>query len=308
MRGLLQLCNPDAAADNCSKPYQAFKIVTWQQGGCKKAEAGCRSPEGCLMTIANRFPRNIAVELCVGGIDDVVLAASRCVDRIELNCGMAIGGLTPTSALAAAARAIFSGPIIAMVRPREGGFVYSDAEYRLMLQEGECLLKEGVDGLAVGILTQSNRIDTVRCAEFRRAFPEATLVFHKAFDFAPDRKTALRELIECGFHRILTSGGAKTAIDGATELTTLQQLAGRQIEILPGGGIRAENVASLIHATGFRQIHSAAREIASEITSNVASTGLGLPGCDDFHYDRTSQQKLDALIRAIEQIDLPSLF
>jgi len=252
------------------------------------------------MTTTTRPLRNITVELCVGGIDDVLLAASRSIDRIELNCGMAVGGLTPTSSLAAEARAVFSGPIIAMVRPREGGFVYSDAEFRLMLQEGESLLEKGIDGLALGFLTQSNQIDVVRCAEVRRAFPNASLVFHKAFDFVPDRKIALAQLIDCGFNRILTSGGAKTAIEGATELSCLQQLAGDQIEILPGGGIRADNIASLIRATGIRQIHSAAREIAFEFTSRSTSMGLGLPGCDDFHYGRTSQQKLDELLQAIE--------
>jgi copper homeostasis protein len=151
------------------------------------------------MTSSTRSHRNITVELCVGGIDDVVLAASRSVDRIELNCGMAVGGLTPTSALAKTAREIFPGPIIAMVRPREGGFVYSDAEYRLMLDEGESLLRKGIDGLATGFLTPNLQIDTVRCAEFRRAFPNALLVFHKAFDFLPDRTTALQQLIDCGF-------------------------------------------------------------------------------------------------------------
>ena len=260
------------------------------------------------MTSSNRSDRKITVELCVGGVDDVALAAHRGVDRIELNCGMAMGGLTPTTALATAARRMFSGPIIAMVRPREGGFVYSDAELRLMLREGESLLEQRIDGLALGVLTQNHQIDTVRCAEFRRAFPDVTLVFHKAFDFVPDRKVALQQLIDCGFHRILTSGGAKAAIDGATELATLRQLARRQIEILPGGGIRAENVASLIQVTGLRQIHSAAREIASEIASHSTGMGLGLPGCDDFHHGRTSQQKLDALLKAIEQINLPTPF
>ena len=255
------------------------------------------------MNTATRSHRNITVELCVGGIDDVALAASRAIDRIELNCGMAVGGLTPTSALSTTAREIFPGPIIAMVRPREGGFVYSDAEYRVMLKEGESLLEKEIDGLATGFLTPHQQIDTVRCAEFRRSFPNATLVFHKAFDFVHDRKVALKQLIDCGFNRILTSGGAKTAIEGAIEISGLHQLAGGQIEILPGGGIRAENVASLIHATGIRQIHSAAREVASEISSHSTSMGLGMPGCDDFHHGRTSQQKLDELLRAIELTD-----
>lgn len=255
------------------------------------------------MNNSTRSLREITVELCVGGIDDVALAASRAVDRIELNGGMAVGGLTPTSALATTAREIFPGPIIAMVRPREGGFVYSAAEFRLMLQEGERLLQIGIEGLATGFLTPHNQIDTVRCAEFRSAFPTATLVFHKAFDFVSDRSTALQQLIDCGVHRVLTSGGARTAMEGATELSRLQQLAGDQIEILPGGGIRAENIVSLIRATGIRQIHSAAREVATETSAYSTSMGLGMPGCDDFHYSRASQHKLDELLQAIDQAD-----
>jgi copper homeostasis protein len=246
--------------------------------------------------------RNITIELCVGGIDDVVLAANRAVDRIELNCGMAVGGLSPTSALATTAREIFPGPIIAMVRPREGGFVYSDAEFRLMLQESERLLQKGIEGLATGFLTPHNQIDTVRCAAFHNAFPNANLVFHKAFDFVTDQSTALQQLIDCGFHRVLTSGGAKTAMEGATELSRLQQFAGDQIEILPAGGIRAENIVSLIRVTGIRQIHSAAREVATETSAQSTSMGLGIPGRDDFHFGRLSQHKLDELLRAIDSL------
>jgi copper homeostasis protein len=269
----------------------------------RKRQQAAAVQKGHFMTNATRSHRNVTVELCVGGIDDVALAASRAVDRIELNCGMAVGGLTPTSALTKTAREIFPGPIIAMVRPREGGFVYSEAEYRLMLREAESLLEKGMDGLATGFLTPNLRIDTVRCAEFRQAFPNATLVFHKAFDFVPDQTVALQQLIDCGFNRILTSGGARTAEDGAIELSSLHQLASGQIEILPGGGIRAENVAALIQATGIRQIHSSAREVASEFTVHSMSMGLGVPGCDDFHYGRTSKHRLDQLLHEVAAID-----
>lgn len=256
------------------------------------------------MTSTTHADQKTIIELCVGGIDDVAMAADRSADRIELNCGMAVGGLTPTSVLSAAARAIFPGPIIAMVRPREGSFVYSDAEFRLMLKEGECQIQSGMDGLATGFLTQDNHIDVGKCAEFRRAFPGVTLVFHKAFDFVFDRDVALRQLIDCGFNRILTSGGAQTAMEGAEEISHLHRLASDQIEILPGGGIRAENVAALIRKTSIRQIHSAAREVASDTSSHSSSAGLGMPGCDDFHYGRLSQQKFDELRHAIEQADL----
>lgn len=132
-----------------------------------------------------------------------------------------------------------------MVRPREGGFCYSETEYAAMLADARALLAAGADGLAFGFLHDDGTVDEARTREFVALCGEKEAVFHRAFDVTPDRDAAMQTLIACGVKRVLTSGGACDAPSGKDELRRLQAAYGRQIEILPGGGIRAENAAQL---------------------------------------------------------------
>lgn len=212
----------------------------------------------------------VLVELCAGGIDDVQLAAELAVDRIELNCGMPLGGLTPSLGLLQQARTVFPGPIIAMVRPREGGFCYSPAEFSQLLTDAQLLLDHGASGLACGFLHADGTVDEARCEQFRRQFSDCTLVFHRAFDVLPDLLHGLQQLAHCGWNRILTSGGQATALGGASVLQRLHALSRGRIEILAGGGIRAEHVQPLVNATGIRQLHAAVRSLQSDSSTHCA--------------------------------------
>lgn len=216
------------------------------------------------------------IELCTGSIEDVILAAELDVDRIELNSGMAVGGLTPPAGLVAAALRTFDGPIIAMVRPREAGFAYTNAEFTQMLNDCEFLLASGVEGIAIGFLKSDGSVDIERCIQLRRLFPTATLVFHKAFDATPDLAQASQQLIDSGFNRILTSGGRAVAIDGSRVIRELRNSFGADIEYIVGGGVRANNLESIIRETGCNQIHTAARTvIADPSTDNNSGLDFG---------------------------------
>lgn len=247
--------------------------------------------------------KGLVVELCAGGIEDVILAAVHEVDRIELNTGMPVGGLTPSAGLVTAARAAFPRPIIAMLRPREGGFTYSDAEYCQMLNDSEVLISAGIDGIATGFLSTTGTIDVLRCEKLRALFPDATLVFHRAFDVTADLHVALNQLIDCGFDRILTSGGMPTAVDGAGVLRQLHLEAAGRIEILPAGGIRASSVIPLIGQFGCNQIHSSVREIVSDLsTQHNSQVHFGPPGHDNGSYGRASADQLQALLSAVKHL------
>ena len=87
---------------------------------------------------------------------------------------------------------------------------------------------------------------------FRRAYPE---IF-------PDRTEALERLISLGVDRLLTSGGAATAAEGADQIRALVAQANGRIVILPGGGITPENVARLVERTGVREVHFSVRDAA----------------------------------------------
>ena len=242
----------------------------------------------------------LLVELCAGGVDDVLLAAGLGVDRIELNSGMAVGGLTPSAGLASFARATFSGPIIAMVRPREGGFAYSNAEFHQMLTDAELLLAAGLDGIAIGFLTSEGGVDEIRCCKVRALFPSATLVFHKAFDATPNLDAALGQLTNSGFDRVLTSGGMKTASEGAAVLKRLHEKASQAVEILPGGGIRASNVESLLETTGCNQFHSAVRQVCEDSSmQHTSELHFGLPGETNGSFGRASEDQLKSLLAAV---------
>jgi len=247
------------------------------------------------------------LELCVGGIDDVLLAQKNNVPRIELNSAIALGGLTPSLALLLQARKAYSGKIIAMVRPREGDFCYSHAEIQTMLLDAELLVQHGADGIAIGFLTASGSVDAHTCLLLRKRLPNTHLVFHRAFDVAACLTTALSQIIELGFQTILTSGGCQTALAGAPVLQSLNQQAAGKIQILPAGGIRATNVASVLQLTGCPEIHAAVREIIEPPPApHHRSLHFGIPGQSSLSSSRTSAAALQQLLHAIRSAPPPN--
>jgi copper homeostasis protein len=85
------------------------------------------------------------------------------------------------------------------------------------------------------------------------------VTFHRAFDECPDLTAALDAVIETGARRILTSGGTTSIMVGLDSLAHLVKLAGDRIVIMPGGGIRSDNVEHMLQTTGAREIHSSLR-------------------------------------------------
>ena len=82
------------------------------------------------------------------------------------------------------------------------------------------------------------------------------MTFHRAFD----EKGDLEEAIRLGFDRVLTSGGAKTAPEGAKQIANYVRQAKGRITILPGGGIDASNVARLVRETGVQEVHFSVKD------------------------------------------------
>ncbi|MGB0740446.1 MAG: copper homeostasis protein CutC [Planctomycetaceae bacterium] len=245
------------------------------------------------------FPsRNFTLELCTGGIEDVLLAAAFDADRIELNCGMASGGLTPSQALAEEARRVFTGNIVSMIRPREGSFTYSPREFLMMLHDAELLVGMGINGLAVGCLNEDGSIHRNQAYRFREILPNTELVFHRAFDWTPCRSEALEVLIDCGYRRVLTGGGPGPACSEG--LKSLVDQADGRIELVACGGIRAHNAAQIIQDSGVTQIHSAAREVVDPTPpANPGSLHFGLPDSGPASYGQMSKQQLKLLLEAV---------
>src|SRR5258708_24825631 len=114
----------------------------------------------------------------------------------------------------------------------------------------------GMDGVVLGFLTEKRRVDVERTrelVEFARPLP---VTYHRAFDENADLGQALEDIIESGAKRILTSAGAKSALEGAALLADLVEAAGERIVIVPGAGISAANIAEVARRTKAREFHS----------------------------------------------------
>lgn len=215
---------------------------------------------------------NVIVEVCCGSLDDALEAQRGGADRIELNCGLAQGGLTPSLGLLVKCKEMLNIPVIVMVRPRGGGFCYTENEAQTMYRDAELLLKHSADGIAFGFLNGDGSVDVRRCKGMLSIIGNRMSVFNRAIDIVPDPIKALECLIQLGVKRVLTSGQHPKAIDGAPIIRLLKEKAGEKIEILACGGIRADNIQTVLSLTGCNQVHFALpkEHIDSSVGANAA--------------------------------------
>ena len=222
----------------------------------------------------------ILVEVCCGSADDVIEAYKAGADRVELNSNLFHGGLTPTIGSLLVAKRKTGMKIMTMVRPREGGFCYTDTEFTVAVEDAGQLLKNGSDGLVFGFLREDGTIDDRRTAILADIALSAgkEAVFHRAIDVVPDWKEALDVLIDLHITRVLTSGQEPDVFYGTETVKEMIEYAAGRIEIMPGAGITQKNVRRIIDATGTNQIHIAAhRQLADTSVSNNRSIFYG--GC-----------------------------
>ena len=231
-------------------------------------------PESLSSPVPNSNPqsRRVLLEVCVASADDAVAAWKGGADRLELNSALELGGLTPSLGLLREVLEAVPLPVIAMIRPRPGGFAYSDSDYRVMLRDLHLMISNGAHGAAFGILTEQGMVDVERCRLLIRRIREAyavrpghekavgpACVFHRAFDVVADPFLTLETLIELGFTRVMTSGQEESAYNGIPVIAELIRKAAGRMEILPAGGINRFTIDDVLRRTGCDQVHASLR-------------------------------------------------
>lgn len=236
----------------------------------------------------------MVIEIVAQSLDDALAAERAGADRLELVSALSLGGLMPSVGTLEAVVQACPLPVVAMVRPRSGGFGYSEGELAAMERDGERFLEAGARGLVFGVLDQGG----VAKANERLVRLGGEAVFHRAFDALPDPLDALERLIDLGFRRVLTSGGRGTAMDGAETIQRLIERADGRIEILPGGGVRPENVAQLVARTGATQVHLAGQEWVGDPTA--AGMTFNGPAHPEDRFGRVSESVVRAIRSELE--------
>ena len=192
-------------------------------------------------------------------IESCILAQAAGAHRIELCDNPGEGGTTPSYGFIKAARQILQIELYPIIRPRGGDFLYSDAEFEVMKADVKVCKELACDGVVIGILNTDGTVDKKRCKELLEIAYPLGVTFHRAFDRAKDAAQALEDVIEIGCERILTSGLVPAAPDGAETLAALIKQADERIIIMPGSGVRADNIVELAKRTGAVEFHTSAR-------------------------------------------------
>lgn len=211
----------------------------------------------------------IGVEVVCCSPSDCEAAERAGATRIELCGAILAGGLTPSLGLFEECRASTALPIMVMIRPREGGFLYSDAEYRQMERDVDEFGSRRAYGVVFGILNADGSIDEPRMGALRQRAGAMQAMCHRAFDVTPDPLLGLDALARAGFDRVLSSGQERDIRQGMPLLQRMFAHAGGRIEIQPCEHIRADNARFVIESLRPKSLHLGPFLDASDPTSDL---------------------------------------
>ncbi len=213
------------------------------------------------------------LEICVDDPVGIREALAGGADRLELCSALELGGLTPSAALID--HAVSTGlPVHPMIRLRAGGYVLQDGDVAVMIEEIRLALAHGAAGVVVGALLPDGRLDREAMARFRDAARDAVIVLHRAIDLSADPVAAVEQARALGYDKVLSSGGAASAPDGAETLARMVEAAGPDLSVMAGAGVRPDNVAALVAATGVREVHGSASRLAPAPDEKVMRLGF----------------------------------
>ena len=212
-------------------------------------------------------------------------------DRVELCSALDLGGLTPSIGMVEAA--VGTGiPVHVLVRPRAGGFRFSATEVSLMVRDIEAVTDAGAAGVVIGALTAQGELDRHAVRALLEAAEGLEVTVHRCVDVLSDPVSAVARLADLGVTRVLTSGGAATAAQGAQTLARMVGAADGRLQVMAGGGVTAQDVPGLA-ATGVAAVHLSARR-------RVDDAGPSGPGGGPAGYDVTDGAAVLAARRALE--------
>jgi len=240
----------------------------------------------------------------VDSLESAIAAERGGATRVELCSDLLEGGITPSAGLIATARKKVSIGLHVMIRPRGGDFFYSDDEFDVMRRDIVMAKQLGADGVVFGILDLEANVDIQRTRALVDLARPLQTTYHRAFDMSADLSRALEQVVEAGVDRILTSGGAQTAVEGTAMLRTLVERAKGRVIIMAGGGIDDQNVQIVLKKTGVREIHAGLKTIVeSPMKYRSESISMGVTGGSEYQRFVVTESRVENLVRAVRRFE-----
>lgn len=199
------------------------------------------------------------LEIAANSLASALAAQTGGADRVELCENLGEGGCTPSYGTLALARERLAIPLYVLIRPRGGDFVYTGDDWELMRRDVALCRQLGCDGVVIGGLDADGGIAMDGCRMLVAEAGPLGVTFHRAFDCVADRAAALEQVVALGCERILTSGGADSAPQGAAVIAADIARAGGRLALLAGAGINVDNLPALLRVSGVCEVHASAK-------------------------------------------------
>lgn len=244
----------------------------------------------------------ILLEACVDSVASAVAADAGGADRLELCDNLVEGGTTPSAGMIARCVERVAIPVFVMIRPRGGDFLYDPDELLVMERDIRVAADAGAAGVVFGALTPDGTIDADVIRRLTVGARPLSVTVHRAFDLTRDLHRSLDVLLELNIDRVLTSGGAPSAVEGAGTIAQLVAAGGGRIAVMAGGGVRPSNVGDLVRRTGVREVHARLTQSVPSEMRFRSGGGVSRPGAPDEHAravtSREAVSEMVAVLRA----------
>ncbi len=235
----------------------------------------------------------ITLEVCVNSAISAIEAQRGGADRVELCENMVEGGCTPSAGSILLAKKHLDIPLFVMIRPRGADFCYSDAEFEIMKSDILMAKELGVDGVVFGILLPDGRINRKRMKVLVDLARPMGITCHRAFDMTRNPFEALEDLIDLGIDRVLTSGQADSALEGAPLIRKLMERAKERILIMPGHGVKENNLLQVVNETGAHEFHVyLTKQVKSRMEFIRDDVKMGTPDLSEYEHTVVSAERI----------------
>lgn len=244
------------------------------------------------------------LEVCVDSLASAQAAAAGGADRLEVCSALAIGGLTPYLALVEKIKEDLEISVRCLMRPRAGDFLYEPEEIAMLCTQIRQLSNAGADGFVFGCLTPEGVLDLEAMKPLIDACDGKGMTLHRAVDVSRDPVDTWQQAGKLGIDTVLTSGGAGNCLRGMETIGRMLALreADGGPEVLIGAGVKAAVIRQfrekLPNARSFHM--SGKTEVPSGMLFRREGVPMGLPGLDEWHISRTSQELIHQARNALD--------
>lgn len=241
-------------------------------------------------------------EVCIGSVPCAYESFLGGAQRVELCDNLVEGGTTPSQGAIIECKKIKGLKTMVMIRPRGGDFLYSDVEFEIMKEDVKAARNLGADGVVFGILTKDGSMDIQRLKQLIDLAGEMEVTNHRAFDMCNDPFLALEQLIDLGVKRILTSGQHRNVWEGRFLIADLVKKAAGRIIIMPGAGVKEDNIVDLMAITKAPEYHVAlTKKIPSQMEYRNEKAFMGSDAQPEFEHLRIDSERIRTFVNLVNQ-------